>query len=73
MFKEFDETLSFETNILEAGAYFRLSTSNPEALPIHLTTAHNVEDLEDLQKKDMMKKDFAIIVIVIQTEQLLLN
>ncbi|MCY7007807.1 PLP-dependent aspartate aminotransferase family protein [Fusobacterium simiae] len=51
MFKEFDETLSFETNILEAGAYFRLSTSNPEALPIHLTTAHNVEDLEDLQKR----------------------
>ena len=31
MFKEFDESLSFETNILEAGAYFRLPTSNPEA------------------------------------------
>lgn len=51
MFKEFDESLSFETNILEAGAYFRLSTSNPEALPIHLSTAHNVEDLDDLQKR----------------------
>ena len=43
MFKDFDETLSFETNILEAGAYFRLSASNPEALPIHMSTAHNVE------------------------------
>ena len=51
MFKDFDETLSFETNILEAGAYFRLSASNPEALPIHMSTAHNVEDLEDLQKR----------------------
>lgn len=51
MFKEFDESLSFETNILEAGAYFRLSASNPEALPIHLSTAHNVEDLADLQKR----------------------
>ncbi|BBA50227.1 PLP-dependent aspartate aminotransferase family protein [uncultured Fusobacterium sp.] len=51
MFKEFDESLSFETNILEAGAYFRLPTSNPEALPIHLSTAHNVEDLADLQKR----------------------
>lgn len=51
MFKEFDESLSFETNILEAGAYFRLPTSNPEALPIHLSTAHNVEDLDDLQKR----------------------
>lgn len=51
MFKDFDETLSFETNILEAGAYFRLSASNPEALPIHMSTAHNVEDLADLQKR----------------------
>lgn len=51
MFKDFDADLAFETNILEAGAYFRLSASNPEALPIHMSTAHNVEDLDDLQKR----------------------
>ncbi|MCI8342522.1 MAG: PLP-dependent transferase [Firmicutes bacterium] len=51
MFNEFNEDLSFETNILEAGAYFREPTSNPEALPIHMSTAHNVADLEDLQKR----------------------
>ncbi len=51
MFKEFDPTLGFETNILNAGAYFQKSTSNPEALPIHLSTAHNVHDLQDLQDR----------------------
>ncbi|MGE4213875.1 MAG: PLP-dependent aspartate aminotransferase family protein [Anaerotignaceae bacterium] len=51
MFSEFDDQLDFETNILTAGAYFRLPTSNPEALPIHMSTAHNVEDLDDLQKR----------------------
>lgn len=51
MFSEFDDQLDFETNILTAGAYFRLPTSNPEALPIHMSTAHNAEDLDDLQKR----------------------
>lgn len=51
MFNEFHDQLDFETNILTAGAYFRLPTSNPEALPIHLSTAHNVEDIDDLQKR----------------------
>lgn len=51
MFSEFDDNLDFETNILTAGAYFRMPTSNPEALPIHMSTAHNVEDLDDLQKR----------------------
>ena len=49
--KSIDHEFSFETNLLEAGAYFRLPATNPEALPIHLTTAHNVEDLDDLQKR----------------------
>lgn len=51
MFNEFNEDLSFETNVLEAGAYFREPTSYPEALPIHMSTAHNVADLDDLQKR----------------------
>lgn len=51
MFDSFDEKLDFETNILNAGAYFRQSASHPEALPIHMSTAHNVEDLDGLQKR----------------------
>ena len=42
---------NFETGILEAGAYFAFSASEPEALPIHMSTAHNVKDLDDLQKR----------------------
>lgn len=48
MFNEFDPELDFETNLLTAGAYFHAPHSNPEALPIHLTTAHNVPDLAGL-------------------------
>ena len=51
MIGEFDNSFDFSTNILEAGAYFREPTSNPEQLPIHLATAHNVNDLDDLQKR----------------------
>ncbi len=51
MIGEFDRSMSFATNILEAGAYFREPATNPEQLPIHLATAHNVEDLDDLQKR----------------------
>lgn len=51
MIGEFDLNNSFSTNILEAGAYFRDPATNPEQLPIHLSTAHNVNDLEDLQKR----------------------
>ncbi|MBQ9421034.1 MAG: PLP-dependent transferase [Lachnospiraceae bacterium] len=51
MIGEFDNSFDFATNILEAGAYFREPATNPEALPIHLSTAHNVNDLDDLQKR----------------------
>lgn len=51
MFDEFDPSLDFSTNILEAGAYFREPATYPEALPIHLSTAHNAADLDDLQKR----------------------
>ncbi|MDD5921762.1 MAG: aminotransferase class I/II-fold pyridoxal phosphate-dependent enzyme, partial [Eubacteriales bacterium] len=42
---------SFATNVLEAGAYFNNEASNPEQLPIHMATAHNVEDCADLLKR----------------------
>ncbi|MBF4695029.1 trans-sulfuration enzyme family protein [Fusibacter ferrireducens] len=51
MFNNFDDDLSFESRILEAGAYFNNPTDHPEALPIHLSTAHNVEDLDGLQDR----------------------
>lgn len=51
MFNNFDDDLSFESSILTAGAYFRNPTDHPEALPIHLSTAHNVADLDGLQER----------------------
>lgn len=46
-----DEEWQFGTRLLNEGAYFNLETSHPEALPIHMSTAHNVNDLEDLQRR----------------------
>ena len=51
MLHEFDPDFAFETNILEAGAYFTHAAKNPEALPIHMSTAHNVEDVADLLER----------------------
>lgn len=51
MFNDFDETMAFGTKILESGAYFDEPYDHPEALPIHLTTAHNVYDLNDLLER----------------------
>lgn len=51
MLHQFDPTLSFETNVLEAGAYFSHPGKNPEALPIHMSSAHNVEDVSDLLER----------------------
>lgn len=51
MFKETDKEFTFETDILTKGAYTRYPVTNPEALPIFLTTAFNVEDLDDLQNR----------------------
>ncbi|MDD5944989.1 MAG: PLP-dependent aspartate aminotransferase family protein [Clostridia bacterium] len=48
---ELDPKFSFETNVLEAGAYFSHPASDPEALPIHMSTAHNVEDVADLLQR----------------------
>lgn len=51
MFKETDQKFSFETDLLTAGAYTRYPVTNPEALPIFMSSAHNVEDLDDLEKR----------------------
>ena len=51
MLHDFDYDFDFSTNILGAGAYFTEPATNPERLPIHLATAHNVNDLDDLQKR----------------------
>ena len=55
MFNDFDETMAFGTQILESGAYFQEPCDSPEALPIHLTTAHNVKDLNDLLERYKQK------------------
>lgn len=51
MFKESDKKFTFATDVLSKGAYTRYPVTNPEALPIFMTTAFNVEDLDDLQKR----------------------
>lgn len=51
MFKESNKKFNFTTDILSKGAYTRYPVTNPEALPIYMTTAFNVEDLNDLQKR----------------------
>ena len=48
---EFDNDLAFDSQILEAGEYFEGPHDHPEALPIHVTSAHNVEDLDALLKR----------------------
>lgn len=51
MVDKIDKQWKFGTKILNEGAYFNLETTNPEALPIHMSTAHNVNDLEDLERR----------------------
>ncbi|AJA47289.1 cystathionine beta-lyase MetC [Clostridium pasteurianum DSM 525 = ATCC 6013] len=51
MFKESEKEFSFETELLKQGAYIRELAANPETAPIYLTTAFNVEDLDDLQAR----------------------
>jgi cystathionine beta-lyase/cystathionine gamma-synthase len=55
VFKKTDKTFAFETEILNKGAYIDLLASNPETAPIYLTTAFNVEDLDDLQARYAVK------------------
>lgn len=51
MFKESDKEFSFETEVLNKGVYIRNPTTNPEVAPIYMTTAFNVEDLDDLEER----------------------
>lgn len=51
MFKETDKEFKFETELVKQGAYINKLASNPETAPIYLTTAFNVDDLDDLQAR----------------------
>ena len=51
MVGKIDKNWKFETAVLNEGAYFNLDASHPEALPIHMSTAHNVNDLTDLEAR----------------------
>ncbi|WP_196601101.1 trans-sulfuration enzyme family protein [Pectinatus frisingensis] len=51
MFKETDKKFTFETELLRSGAYTQYPVTNPESMPIYMTTAFNVEDLDDLEQR----------------------
>lgn len=51
MIGKINEEWSIETKLLNEGAYFDYPTDHPEALPIHMSTAHNVTDLAELEKR----------------------
>ena len=51
MFKETNKKFKFGTDVLSKGIYIDKPATNPEATPIYMTTAFNVEDLDDLQKR----------------------
>lgn len=51
MFKQTDKEFSYETSLLREGAYINAPATNPETAPIYLTTAFNVEDLDDLYER----------------------
>lgn len=51
MFKETKKIFQPETEVLRQGAYIRQLATNPEIAPIYLTTAFNVEDLDELQER----------------------
>ncbi len=55
MFKETNKKFSYETELLRRGAYTKYPVTNPEAMPIYLTTAFNVEDLDDLEERYAQK------------------
>ena len=50
-FKETDQRFSYETSLLREGAYINAPATNPETAPIYLTTAFNVEDLDELYER----------------------
>ena len=46
-----EKTYTYETELLRKGAYITNNTSHPETAPIYLTTAFNVEDLDELYER----------------------
>ncbi len=50
-FKQTDQTFSYETSLLREGSYISYPATNPETAPIYLTTAFNVEDLDELYER----------------------
>jgi cystathionine beta-lyase/cystathionine gamma-synthase len=55
MYKKRDKEYSYETELLERGAYIDKLATNPETAPIYLTTAFNVENLEELEERYAVK------------------
>jgi cystathionine beta-lyase/cystathionine gamma-synthase len=55
-----NEFLNRETELLYKGARISKSTKTPETLPLYMTTAFNVEDLNDLSKR-YEHKDYTYI------------
>lgn len=51
MNRDMSKNYAYETELLINGAYTEYPVTNPESMPIYLTTAFNVEDLDDLEKR----------------------
>lgn len=51
MFKQTDKEFSYETSLLNKGAYANAPVTDPETMPIYMTTAFNVEDLDALYER----------------------
>jgi cystathionine beta-lyase/cystathionine gamma-synthase len=52
---EDNNVFSYETELLISGAYTHNPVSHSEAMPIYLTTAFNVRDLDDLEERYKQK------------------
>ena len=55
MAKDPNTNFSFDTELTKRGAYIPKRHNSPEALPIYLTTAFNVDDLDDLLDRYSVK------------------
>ena len=66
MFKQTDKKFQFGTDVLSKGIYINEPATNPEATPIYMTTAFNVE-VQTIYKNDMTNTAFVITAIAIPT------
>lgn len=51
MLKDESKSFSYETEVVHQGAYVKNLATNPEVIPVYMTTAFNVEDLAELQQR----------------------